>query len=805
VAFAGSLNVTPTAATDNGSITGYSIVSVTPALTAAPTVNSGGVVSITNAGAPGAHAITVQATDNCGTTTNASFTLNVGCPTITLAPAPIEGILPSGAPGVLYSQQFSASGGTASYTFAVSSGNNTLPSGLTLSAAGLLSGTPTAAGTFIFTVQATDQNNCLGVRQYTLTISCPAITLPTLPNGTAGTAYNQTVAASPSGTYSYAVTLGSLPTGLTLNASSGAITGTPAGSGSFNFTITATAGACSGSRQYTVEIACTVSLPALPNATAGNAYSQSAAATPAGTYTYSLTQGSLPSGLTLNAQSGLLSGMPTVTGTYNFTIKAQAGSGCSTTRAYAFVVNCPTVTITPVSLPAGSTGTSYSQALAAAPSSGNYTFAVTTGSLPAGLSLNPATGVLSGTPTASGTFNFTVTATGFGSCTGSKAYSVTIGGGCPAITLPDLPNGTIGQMYSQSVTASPAGSYSYSQTGTLPPGLTLYATGLLFGYPAASGTYSFTITATDANNCTGSKSYSLTIGGAGFTKSVFGDFDGDGKTDFSVWRGLQSDWLIIKSSDSKLQTAQWGAQYDPYNDVIAPGDYDGDGKFDVAVFRRATSQWLIKCSKDGSVMAQVWGIASDTPVPADYDGDGKTDIAVWRGAETNWYIQRSSDHQVETVSWGTSNAPYRDVPVPADYDGDGKTDIAVFRQANGHWYIKQSSDGQVIDKYWGLGTDVPVVADYDGDGKADIAVWRGADTNWYIVRSSDGAEQAVSWGASALGDVPVPGDYDGDGKADAAIWRASAGNWYVRCSRDGQTLIKAHGQSGDTPVISKPR
>jgi hypothetical protein len=98
-----------------------------------------------------------------------------------------------------------------------------------------------------------------------------------------------------------------------------------------------------------------------------------------------------------------------------------------------------------------------------------------------------------------------------------------------------------------------------------------------------------------------------------------------------------------------------------------------------------------------------------------------------------------------------------------------------------------------------------VVADYDGDGKADIAVWRGADTNWYIVRSSDGAEQAVSWGASALGDVPVPGDYDGDGKADAAIWRASAGNWYVRCSRDGQTLIKAHGQSGDTPVISKPR
>jgi hypothetical protein len=520
-----------------------------------------------------------------------------------------------------------------------------------------------------------------------------------------------------------------------------------------------------------------------------------------------LTQGSLPSGLALNAQSGSLSGMPTVTGTYNFTIKAQAANGCSGTRAYTFAVNCPTVTITPASLPAGSTGASYNQSLSATPSSGNYTFAVTTGTLPAGLSLNPATGVLSGTPTLSGTSSFTITVTGFGGCTGSKAYSISIGGGCPAITLPDIAtSGAIGSPYNQSVAASPSGSYSYTLTGILPAGVTFYNTaGLLYGYPSASGTYNFTITATDGNNCTGSKSYSLTIGGAGLARAVFGDFDGDGKTDFSVWRGQQSDWLTVRSSDRKLQTAQWGADYDPYNDVIVPGDYDGDGKYDVAVFRRATGQWLIKCSQDGSVMAQAWGIASDMPVAADYDGDGKTDIAVWRGAETNWYIQRSSDHQTQIVSWGTSNAPYRDVPMPADYDGDGKADIAVFRQSNGHWYIRQSSDGQVIDKHWGLGTDVPVVADYDGDGKADIAVWRGAETNWYIVRSSDGQTEIVSWGGSWLGDVPVPGDYDGDGKADVAVWRATEGNWYIKLSRDDSVITKAHGQAGDVPVAAKLR
>jgi hypothetical protein len=800
----------PATASDNGSISSYAIQSQ-GTYTGTISVNSSGVVSISNAAPIGAHTITIRATDNCNVTTDATFTLTVNCPAITLS------ALPDGAANAAYNQTVSVMP-AGTYSFAVTSG--ALPTGLTLNASsGAITGTATASGAFSFRITATGSGafgSCSGLRDYSISTACGTVTLnpASLPNGSLGTAYNQTVAASPVGSYSYAVTLGSLPSGLTLNAASGAITGTPAAGGSYSFTITASsggagggAGACSGSRQYTVDVGCaTITLPTLASATAGNAYSQSAAASPAGSYTYSLTQGSLPSGLSLNAQTCLLSGMPSVTGTYNFTIKAQAASGCSGMQAYTFVISCPAVVLNPASLPDGVKGTAYSQTLSASPAGGNYTLAVTSGALPGGLSLNPSTGGLSGTPTVNGTFNFTVTATGSGGCTGSRSYAITVGGGgCPTILLPDPPSGTVGQMYSQSVAASPVGGYSYSQTGTLPPGLTLYATGLLFGYPTSTGTYNFTVTATDGNNCTGSKSYSLVIGGAGLARAVFGDFDGDGKTDFSVWRGLQGDWLIIKSSDSKLQTARWGAQYDPYNDVIAPGDYDGDGKFDAAVFRRGLQkgqggQWLIKGSKDGSVTTQVWGIASDTPVPADYDGDGKTDIAVWRGAETNWYIQRSSDHQVEIVSWGTSDAPYRDVPVPADYDGDGKTDIAVFRQSNGHWYIRQSSDGQVIDKHWGFGTDVPVVADYDGDGKADIAVWRGSETNWYIQRSSDGQTQTVSWGGSWLGDVPVPGDYDGDGKTDIAVWREPEGIWYVKSSRDDSVMIRTQGAQGDRPV-----
>jgi len=753
---------------------------------------------------------TVTATGFGSCTGAQAYSLTINCPAITLSPA----ALPNAAANAAYSQNITAAPSGTNYSFALTSGD--LPAGLSLAANGVISGSPTQSGTFNFRITATGFGSCTGFRDYTLVVGCVTVVLTpaSLPGGTIGTAYNQSVSGTPAGAYSYSVTSGALPLGLTLNGSTGAITGTPTASGTFTFTIRASAGSCTGSSSYTVTIGCpsiSFTTTSLPAGAVGGTYSQTLTVTPSGAYTFSLIVGSLPSGVTLNATTGVISGLPLVTGTFNFTIKTQAANGCSATQAYSLAINCPSIVLMPVALPNGTTGTAYSQAVTASPAGGNYSFAVTSGSLPAGLTLNAATGVLSGTPATNGTSTFTITATGFGGCTGSKSYTVVIGGGsCPTITLPDLSNGVAGQLYSKSVAATPAGTYNYAVTsGSLPPGLTIFgAFGLIYGYPAAAGTYSFTLTATDSNQCTGNKSYSVVIGGAALRSFVFGDFDGDGKADLSIWRVKDGNWLTLKSGDGQLQNAQWGTSVDLYNDITVPGDYDGDGKMDLAVFSRSKlqgGQWRIKGSKGGEVTTEVWGLATDTPVPADYDGDGKTDIAVWRGAESNWYILRSSDHQTQVISWGTSNAPYRDVPVPADYDGDGKADVAVFRQSTGHWYIKLSSDGSVVDKFWGLGTDVPVPADYDGDGKADIAVWRGTDTNWYIVRSSDGQTQAVSWGISSLGDVPVPGDYDGDGKADIAVWRATEGNWYVRLSRDGSVMTKAHGQSGDAPAVIRPR
>ncbi|HEX9005557.1 MAG TPA: putative Ig domain-containing protein, partial [Blastocatellia bacterium] len=665
---------------------------------------------------PGTFSFTLNATDAYGCTGSQSYTVTIVCPAIILSPI----ALPNATVNVAYPQTITASP-AGSYTFSVTSG--LLPAGLTLNSNGSFSGAPTQSGVFNFRVMATTFGSCSSFADYTLLVNCAAITVnpSSLPGGTLGTPYNQAVSASPAGTYFYSVTSGALPNGLTLNGATGAITGTPINPGLFTFTVSAAAGGCRGSRTYTVEIVCqgvSITPASLPAATAGSFYTQTINVTPAGSYTFSLAQGNLPSGLTLNPTTGVISGLPAVVGTVSFIVKVSVPNSCSTTQAYTLTTNCPpAVTLSPASLPNGAMGTAYSQMLSASPAGGNYMYTVTTGSLPAGLTLNSATGVLSGTPTANGSFTFTVTATGFGSCAGSRQYTVVIGsGGCPTITLPaSLPAGSTGQFYNSSVAASPSGSYSYTFTGSLPPGVTLYSSlGVLLGYPTANGTYNFTVTATGANNCSVSQSYAVVIGAGSL--AAINDFSGDRRSDFVLWRAAQRQWLIVDGATNSAQTVQWGQA----GDRAVTGDYDGDGKADLAGFGK-DGHWRIKLSADGETLDKVWGLGSDVPVPGDYDGDGKTDLAVWRGTESGWYIQRSSDGQTESMQWGTSLAPYFDVPVPGDYDGDGKTDIAVFRQANGHWYIRRSSDGRTVDKAWGLGSDIAVAGDYDGDGKTDIA------------------------------------------------------------------------------------
>jgi hypothetical protein len=152
--------------------------------------------------------------------------------------------------------------------------------------------------------------------------------------------------------------------------------------------------------------------------------------------------------------------------------------------------------------------------------------------------------------------------------------------------------------------------------------------------------------------------------------------------------------------DWKSKTKQWGLK----GDIPLIGDYDGDGKTDVTVWRPSIGYWFIIQSSTNKVVQQQFGLPTDVPVPGDYDGDGKTDIAVWRPSNGFWYIIQSSTHKIVSQQFGLPT----DIPVPGDYDGDGKTDIAVWRPSTGMWYIIQSSNNKIVSKQFGLPTDKPV-------------------------------------------------------------------------------------------------
>ncbi|OWK47361.1 beta strand repeat-containing protein [Fimbriiglobus ruber] len=432
--------------------------------------------------------------------------------------------------GVPYSQTIATTGGQRPDTFAVTSG--ALPAGLTLNpTTGVISGTPTTNGPFSFAVTATDSAGRTAVSPtYTGTETEPlAVTTTSIAPVSTGAPYSQAIATTGGqGPDTFAVTSGALPAGLTLDPTTGVISGTPTTNGPYSFQVTATdsVGRTAASPTFagTVTAPLAVTTTSVAPASTGVPYSQTIATTGGqGPDTFAVTSGALPAGLTLDPTTGVISGTPTTDGPFSFTVTATDAAGrTAVSPALTGTVTAP-LAVGPAALPVVTTGQPLSQTIAATGGQGPDTFAVTAGDLPAGLTLNPTTGVVSGTPTAAGPYSFTVTATDADGRTATQKYAGTVSDPL-AIGTTALPVATDGTAYSQTIaTTGGRGPDTFAVTsGTLPAGLTLDpTTGVVSGTPTAAGPYSFTVTATDADDrtavqvFTGTVANPITFGGSG--------------------------------------------------------------------------------------------------------------------------------------------------------------------------------------------------------------------------------------------------------------------------------------------------
>jgi CSLREA domain-containing protein len=308
----------------------------------------------------------------------------------------------------------------------------------------------------------------------------------------------------------------------------------------------------------------------LPSPTADVAYSQTLSASGgSGTYTYALTSGSLPTGFMLSP-SGVISGISTTTNLFSFTVTATDGNNSSLTgsQAYTLTAAAPTITLTPTTLPSPTLGVAYNPTLSAKGGIAPYTYSISVGALPTGLTLNSTTGVISGAATAAGTFSFTVTAKDSDGFTTTQSYSTKVNKQASQTTVSASPSAA---SPAQTVTLTAVVSATIAGTFVVPTGT---ATFLNNGTQVGTGTLSG-----------GTATLVVPSLSAGATSVITATYAGDG--DFLASTSSNSTTVVVSAFDftftntgTAAYTAAPGAAA-PYNFALAPlyGSYAGPVNF----------------------------------------------------------------------------------------------------------------------------------------------------------------------------------------------------------------------------------
>lgn len=258
------------------------------------------------------------------------------------------------------------------------------------------------------------------------------INTSSLADGQVGLVYSQTLKASGgSGKYTWSLSGGSLPAGLALITNTGSINGTTSTAGTSNFTVQVNDGTGIATKSLSINVK-----PSLMPLFIDNSYlaagevgavvtQQLSASGGDGKYHWSVSGGALPDGLSLDANTGVISGTPKTAGQFNFTIHVGDGSGASRDQSLNLLIK-PLIDISAISLPDGKVGTDYYQSLDYAGGVGNVNWSISAGSLPDGLTIDTTYGGIAGTPKVAGTFNLTLQAKDSLGAIATKNLSLTI-------------------------------------------------------------------------------------------------------------------------------------------------------------------------------------------------------------------------------------------------------------------------------------------------------------------------------------------------------------------------------------------
>lgn len=464
-------------------------------------------------------------------------------PASTTGPGPLailtESPLQLGLVSKPYSQSLIAVGGATPYSWSILADSGSLPDGLSMSAAGVISGTPVTAGASNFTVKLTDAHGDTAQKPFSIIVT-------TVSSDFDSQFVSQTVPATLQPSQAFGVNIKFLNTGskvldgtngIYLRSQNPPQNGTWGGdlvpiflppvapgaeldltfiafapriSGTYNFQWQLYNDGVGFFGQMSENVRIVVgdggSDPSINNAASveavkGQAFTFPLAAS-GGTppYQWQIVSGSLPSGITLNLNSGLIAGAPADTGSAAFTVRVTDAGSRKAEKAIIITVLPPPLDLATDTLANAQQGSQFNHQFAAAGGKPPYTWAIVAGTLPAGLGLNATSGMLSGVPAAAGNFNFTVEVKDAESRQARKAMSLVVAPPSLSIQTATLLEGSKGTAFTyQPVATGGHSPYTWQvASGALPPGVTINAsTGLISGIPTAAGTFAVVISVRD--------------------------------------------------------------------------------------------------------------------------------------------------------------------------------------------------------------------------------------------------------------------------------------------------------------------